>query len=168
MGLTLPLASHDISPGGHSVTGSPKDCLSSIWGSQSPSACEKDLQILELLWKMPATLNVACFLCFSTEPITWILWVGEPLIYFNQLQVGDGELWKFTQILGGRLSLFDTFQILPLKIHLCHLSALRGIEKIKGKQQKALLGIRWTPGGWLVNDVQKAKHQPMEVVTLSS
>jgi len=35
------------------------DCLSSIWGSQSPSACEKDLQILELLWEMPATLNAS-------------------------------------------------------------------------------------------------------------
>ena len=36
-----------------------QDCLSSIWGSQSPSACEKELPILELLWEMPATLNVA-------------------------------------------------------------------------------------------------------------
>eukprot|EP00438_Fugacium_kawagutii_P009405 Skav202016 [mRNA] locus=scaffold1138:58510:59766:+ [translate_table: standard] len=33
------------------------DCLSSIWGSAKPSACEKSVPIMELLWEMPAALN---------------------------------------------------------------------------------------------------------------
>ena len=36
----------------------PEDCLSSIWGAAQSSACEKPVPIMELLWEMPAALNV--------------------------------------------------------------------------------------------------------------